>query len=164
MYSTREKKPGLTFLPPPASVNAAEWVGPVQYLMPIEGFVSPYSPAQSLKLTLASQQLMEGWESNDVGLANTALASFVSIVGSIQPGDYPSSAKRTTELWYNRSFNGTIVAAVYFVAMTLFLMVAVGVTKRVEKGALIAFGIAVALACDGDGGVVVAGGADTDQE
>jgi cytochrome c-type biogenesis protein CcsB len=106
---------------------------------------TPYTPDQTLKMALAFKQLAAGWQENDAALANTGISAFVSLAQSIDPAAYPSAGRRMTELWYNRSFNGTIVAFVYFVAMTLFLMVAVGVTKKVEKTALIAFAIAVAL-------------------
>jgi cytochrome c-type biogenesis protein CcsB len=161
----------LAILPPAAGVNAAPpgagasemdksramWIDPMSIVTPptLPGVppakadrVSPYSSEQTLKINLAFNQLAEGWQQNDVELANTGISGLVAVVDSMHAPGYPSEARRVTELWYNRSFNGTLVAFVYFAAMTLFLLVAVGVSPprgKVATTALWFFGIALAL-------------------
>jgi cytochrome c-type biogenesis protein CcsB len=108
---------------------------------------SPYDAETTRKVVLAFKQLAVGWQENDVALANSGLGGFVAVAQAIDPQHYPTSTKRTVELWYNRSFNGTLIAFVYFLAMVLFLMVAVGVAKKNGKVQHLALGIfATALA------------------
>ncbi len=78
-------------------------------------------------------------------MVNKGLNGFAEVLPGIDPEGYRSEAKRVTELWYNRTFYGTIFNVfLYFISLTLFLMVAVGVTKKVETPALWVFGVAVA--------------------
>jgi cytochrome c-type biogenesis protein CcsB len=151
----------LNFLPPPPAQRGSPWINPKQVVdadappatrpvgpmmkAPAPPPPSPYTAEQNLKIKLAFQQLGAGWQGDDVELANTALANFVAVARGIDPEHTMTRTRQVAELWYNKSFNGTIVAFVYFVAMTLFLLVAVGVTRRVEKAALATFAVAVAL-------------------
>jgi cytochrome c-type biogenesis protein CcsB len=157
----------LNFLPPPGNAEWGPnkpWINPLTIAMPkaaatapgagtsalagAAGGDSPYTAEQTLKIQLAFKQLALGWQENNVELANTGIASFAALAPTIDPAHYPSENKRVVELWYNRTFNGTLIAFVYFVAMTLFLMVAVGVVGkagRVETAALAMFALAVVL-------------------
>jgi cytochrome c-type biogenesis protein CcsB len=123
-----------------------EWGGmELKTLPPLEGV----SAAQAEQLKTAMDQWLIGWVEGDAAKANAGIATLVAVLPQVDAGGgggYPSEAKRVTELWYNRTFYGTIANVfLYFIAMTLFLMVAVGVTNKLETPALWIFGIAVAL-------------------
>jgi cytochrome c-type biogenesis protein CcsB len=160
----------LNILPPPPSADWGPnkpWINPITLVMSESGAngepatapgqsalagakkpESPYTPEQTLKIKLAFRQLAVGWRENDVNLVNTGMAGLAALAPTIDPPHYPSETKRVVELWYNRTFNGTLIAFVYFLAMTLFLMVAVGVVKNAGKVQRIAWGtfaLAVAL-------------------
>lgn len=154
----------LNFLPPPAAPGWTPhdpWINPLPIAMPAlqtaggmppatlpAAAASPYDADTTRRIKLAFQQMALGWAENDVTLSNTGIASFVALAPTIDPPHYPSQAKRTVELWYNRTFNGTLLAFVYFLAMTLFLLTAVGVVRnrgRVETTALAALAVAVGL-------------------
>ncbi len=120
-----------------------EWGGmELKALPPVAGISEP----EARTLRGAMDNLLIGWVKGDAVQANQGIALLVATLPAIDPDNYPSGIKRTTELWYNRTFYGTIANVfLYFIAMTLFLMVAVGVTDRLEKPALIIFGAAVLL-------------------
>ncbi|HVX86378.1 MAG TPA: cytochrome c biogenesis protein CcsA [Phycisphaerae bacterium] len=105
-----------------------------------------YTPDQARRVWLAVLQMRDGWGAADATRVNAGIAQLDHLLPSIDPQGYPSNAKRTVELWYNRSFAGTILDVfVYLVALTLFLLVAVGVNQRLERPALIAFALALAI-------------------
>jgi cytochrome c-type biogenesis protein CcsB len=150
----------LLMLPPDAAHRADAWKHPVESqgnilnekpewggvdlktLPPIDGIT--VAEAQTLKK--AMDNLLLGWVNADAAKANQGIATLVEMLPQIDPAGYPSSTKRITELWYNRTFYGTIANVfLYFIAMTLFLMVAVGVTNKLETPALCIFALAVAL-------------------
>ena len=120
-----------------------EWGGvDLKILPPIDGITL----AQAQTLKPAMDNLLLGWVNGNASQANQGIATLVATLPQIDPDGYPTSTKRVTELWYNRTFYGTIANVfLYFIAMTLFLMVAVGVTNKLETPALCVFGVAVAL-------------------
>jgi ABC-type transport system involved in cytochrome c biogenesis permease subunit len=79
----------------------------------------------------ATGGLMRGWDSHDVGLVDQSAKNLSELVEQINPEAYPSHAKRTVEVLYNRLTMLTIPGAFfYFVAFVLFLMSAqAGVVK-----------------------------------
>ena len=105
-----------------------------------------FTQEQSRQIVMEFNQLAAGWNSGDAALANASMDELARILPGIDPAAYPSQAKRTTELWYNRTFNGTVANVfLYFIAMTLFLLVAVGVTDKVRPYAYGIFTLAVLL-------------------
>ncbi|MGN6367914.1 MAG: cytochrome c biogenesis protein CcsA [Phycisphaerae bacterium] len=151
----------LRICPPDAAHRTSPWVHPVHLLAnlpnppkdhlanfkledltPVPG----YSADQAWRINLAFEQLIAGWRDADPKLAMTGANSLCDILPTIDPAGYPSHAKRVTELWYNRTYFGTVANVfLYFIAMTLFLMVAVGAAKKVERPALVVFTVAVAV-------------------
>lgn len=92
-----------------------------------ESAVPGYSAEEAKALWLAYQALARGWAAGDARMVNGAIGTLTTMLPRIDPeGGYPSVAKRMTELWYNRTFYGTVMNVfLYFVAMTLFLLVTV---------------------------------------
>jgi cytochrome c-type biogenesis protein CcsB len=150
----------LQLCPPDAAHRSEPWVHPgnlwANFPEGIEALkaegktnvppVPGYSSDQARRIWLAMIQMRDGWGAADASLVNTGMASLVKTLPTIDPEGYPTETKRTVELWYNRSFAGTILDVfVYFVAMTLFLMVAVGVNQKLEKKALAVFALALAI-------------------
>ncbi len=150
----------LLMLPPDAAHRGEAWKHPVEAEGNIPGekpewggmelkplpAVAGVSEGEARTLKTAMDQLLVGWVQGDSAVANQGIATLVATLPAIDPAGYPSSAKRVTELWYNRSAYGTEMSAgLYLIAMTLFLMVAVGVNDKLEKKALWIFGIALAL-------------------
>jgi cytochrome c-type biogenesis protein CcsB len=152
----------LTLLPPPpgpAWTPHVPWINP--QAIAISGSetapaaqaggapprtASPYTPEQTLKIQLAFKQLSLGWQESNLEMANAGIGGFVAIAPTLDPAHYPTETKRAVELWYNRTFNGTLIAFIYFLAMTLFLMVAVGVVGkagRLQKWGMATFALAV---------------------
>jgi cytochrome c-type biogenesis protein CcsB len=150
----------LLMLPPDAAHRTESWHHPVESqgnipnekpewggvdlktLPPIDGITL----AQAQILKPAMDNLLLGWVNGNASQANQGIATLVATLPQIDPDGYPTSTKRVTELWYNRTFYGTIANVfLYFIAMTLFLMVAVGVTNKLETPALCIFGVAVVL-------------------
>jgi cytochrome c-type biogenesis protein CcsB len=148
-------------VPPPA--GAAHQMDPWHHVMDMLGSVSDVEGAQvefGLKTPMAAlpgytttqadavrgalENLLIGWEKGDAGMVNKGMNGFADVLPGIDKEGYRSEGKRVTELWYNRTFYGTILNVfLYFISMTLFLMVAVGVTKKLETPALWVFGVAV---------------------
>ncbi len=151
----------LQICPPDATHRSSPWVHPVHLLanlpnppkdllanFKVEDLtpVPGYSADQSWRINLAFEQLIAGWRDADPKLATTGINSLCDILPTIDPAGYPSNAKRVTELWYNRTYFGTVANVfLYFIAMTLFLLVAVGAAPKVEKSALVIFTIAVGV-------------------
>ncbi len=149
----------LDICPPDAAHRDAAWVHPValwanfpegvkarqasgQSDAPVPG----YSADQARRIWLAVTQMRDGWATADASLANAGIHTLDTLLPTIDPEGYPTATKRNIELWYNRSFAGTILDVfVYFIAMTLFLMVAVGVNQKLEKPALITLFLAVGI-------------------
>lgn len=153
-YTFLNLAPTLQLLPPtpdrrgtpwvfPGDVELAEQVRPPATLPAELADLPPYPAEQRLHISLAIEKLATGWRSNDVSMANQGLAELARVGPAIDPAAYPTATKRTVELWYNRTYSGTLVAFVYFVAMVLFFMVAVGVTKTAGKLRRVALGFFV---------------------
>ncbi|HVS73751.1 MAG TPA: cytochrome c biogenesis protein CcsA [Phycisphaerae bacterium] len=105
-----------------------------------------YSADQARRVWLAIIQMRDGWGAADPVRVNAGMAQLVALLPTIDPQGYPSITKRSVELWYNRFFDGTILDVfAYLVALTLFLLVAVGVNQRLEKPAIYAFAFALAI-------------------
>jgi cytochrome c-type biogenesis protein CcsB len=69
--------------------------------------------------------LAQAWDQQDANLFNKVAPKLASAVVAINPGVYPSHAKRVTEVIYNRLTMMTIPGAIfYFVAFVLLLMAA----------------------------------------
>lgn len=79
----------------------------------------------------ANGGLVNGWESRDAGLVNRSAAALADLLIQVNPANYPSHAKRMTEVLYNRLTMLTIPgAAFYFLSFVLFLMSAqAGIAK-----------------------------------
>jgi cytochrome c-type biogenesis protein CcsB len=151
----------LAMVPPTAELRERPWVFPMDIFAAdvkkqaatsapagAAEDLPPYTNEQKLHITRGFHNLELGWQANDVKTANEGLAELGAVVPTIDPTAYPSAARRTVELWYNRAYSGTLVAFVYFTAMVLFFLVAVGVVEKtsgVRKTALVIF--ASALAC-----------------
>ncbi|HVT80445.1 MAG TPA: cytochrome c biogenesis protein CcsA [Phycisphaerae bacterium] len=140
----------LTMVPPAADQRQSPWVHPMAIAaalqvaasraaeaprIPLRAGSDPepmpwhYSAEQQSRIASAFLKLGDGWQSNDVVMANQGLAELTAIAPAIDPEGYPSAARRNVELWYNRTFSGTLVAFVYFAAMVLFFLSAIGITK-----------------------------------
>jgi cytochrome c-type biogenesis protein CcsB len=139
--------------PPPGSKNKL-WVNPVDLIpntgvppppgMPLGKPVPGYSKTISKRVVLGFVELFGGWRDNDATLANSGIKILSQVLPTINPAAYPSMAKRVTEIWYNRLFDGTLVGVFfYFVSLTLFLIAAVGAAPGVRKVALGFFTVAV---------------------
>ena len=71
----------------------------------------------------ATGGLMRGWDTRDAGLVNQSAKNLADLLEQVNPDAYPSSAKRTVEVLYNRMTMLTIPGAIfYFAAFVLFLM------------------------------------------
>jgi ABC-type transport system involved in cytochrome c biogenesis permease subunit len=67
--------------------------------------------------------LRDAWQAQDAARVNEQIRKLAEILPKISPEVYPSQARRSTEVVYNRLAKLTIPgAAVYFVAFVLFLM------------------------------------------
>ncbi len=162
----------LTFMPPAADQRTSPWFHPGEVAFALTSAATAHAAAsgpaasapaamaapasvpwhytadQQLRISLAFQKLDTGWRGNDVAIANAGIAEFLAIAPTIDPQGYPSAARRTVELWYNRSFSGTLVAFIYFVAVVLFFLTAIGITKHLGRTYKIALSIySFALAC-----------------
>ena len=108
--------------------------------------VAGYSKEQGLRIFLAIQQLEAGWRGNDVETVNAGIRGFQEQLPQVNPAEYPSENKRVVELWYNRTFHGTILNVfLYFIAMVLFLLAAVGVSKKMWMVGMPIFTLALLL-------------------
>ena len=144
-------------LPPPAGEHGTIWRHPVdlrakqvkdpELLKKLEidpTTVAGYSDEQALRGYLAMQQLGRGWLTNDAEMANLGIAGFVNLLPKVNPAEYRSETKREVELWYNRTFYGTILDVfLYGIAMVLFLLTAVGISRKIWFVAMPVFTLAV---------------------
>jgi cytochrome c-type biogenesis protein CcsB len=119
-------------------------LGPEERLVQRAPQVEGYSQDQARRLKLALDQLVLGWLQNDADTANVGIAALATVLPAVDAQAYPTRTKRVTELWYNRTFKGTVANVfLYFVAMTLFLVAAVGVAPKLRKPAMWIFSAAV---------------------
>ncbi len=144
----------LRIVAPPPGSKSKLWINPVN-LMPNTGVPPPpgmplgkpvpgYSRTISKRVVLGFVELFGGWRDNDATLANNGIKILSHVLPKINEAAYPSMAKRVTEIWYNRLFDGTLVGVFfYFVSLTLFLIAAVGAAPGVRKVALGFFTVAV---------------------
>ncbi len=80
-----------------------------------------------------------------MGAANEGITQLATLLPAVNAAEYPSPFKRDLELWYSRSFNGTLIAFIYAAAGTLFAVAAAGGLKKMRRPAMICF--TVALGC-----------------
>jgi cytochrome c-type biogenesis protein CcsB len=146
----------ITIAPPAAANRGAPWHLPVDFAANI---ISPeerakrgvepvpgYTNEQALRISLGFRQLILGWRQNDVATANSGIQALNTVLPTIDPQGYPSHLKRVVELWYNRTFYGTVLNVfLYFISMTLFLLVAVGAAPKLRGWAFGIFTVAVIL-------------------
>ncbi len=144
----------LRIVPPLPSSKSKVWLNPVDLIpntgvppppgMPLGKPVPGYSKQMSKRIVLGFVELFGGWRDNDAKLANAGINVLSGILPKVNKAAYPSYAKRVTEIWYNRLFDGTLVGVFfYFVSLTLFLIAAVGAAPGVRKVALGFFTVAV---------------------
>ena len=120
---------------------------PAEMRKPENGPVVPgYTSKQATDISVAYRQLLFGWRHGDPEMTNQGITTLAALLPAIDPEGYPSNAKRITELWYNRTSYGTSLNVfLYFAAMTLFLLVAVGVNNKLRPYAYGIFTTAVIL-------------------
>ncbi len=147
----------LNLLPPPANEHSTPWRHPVDLrgktmkdpeaiksLNIDTAKVAGYTDEQALRIYIATQELAEGWQGNDVALANKGIAGFVEALPLVNPAEYPGPVKREVELYYNKTFYGTVLNVfLYLFAMTLFLLTAIGISQRLWYIAMPVFTLAV---------------------
>lgn len=92
------------------------------------------SSPRDLQLILAWRQLVEGFRSNDAELANAGMKRLSEQLPLVNPAEYREPMRREVEVWYNRTFHGTILNVfLYFIAMTLFLLAAIGTVPSLRE-------------------------------
>ncbi len=154
---TFEMLRGSLLLAPPSLMVGANgtWMHPYQLAGNIPALtnhgeaipsVPGYSDRQAAYLLGGYDELALGWRQNDATMANDGIAMLVGNAPAINSEVYRSPLTRNVELWYNRFFNGTLLAgSLYFIAMTLFLIGAVGATKSLRRWAMGFFSLALLL-------------------
>ena len=71
----------------------------------------------------AFQELLIAWRSGDAATVNQTIQTLATLLPQTNPSVYPSEARRSVEIVYNRMAKMTIPgAALYFVAFACFLM------------------------------------------
>src|SRR6185437_5766343 len=109
-------------------------------IKPVEG----YTEQQAAPIVMATERLAYGWRENNVALANQGIRDLAALLPAINPQQYPPIGKRQTELFYNHTYNGTIVGVfLYFMAMALFLVAAVGGVNKAWFPGILFFTVAV---------------------
>jgi len=89
---------------------------------------------RDLQLILAWRQLVEGFRSNDADLANAGMKRLSEQLPLVNRAEYREPMRREVEVWYNRTFHGTILNVfLYFIAMTLFLLAAIGTVPSLRE-------------------------------
>jgi cytochrome c-type biogenesis protein CcsB len=148
---------GSLLMAPPAEGSSETWMHPYQLQGNVpalaaaatqRGDVMPevegYTTTEAVGMVKGFGELEFGWRTNDVGEANDGISALTNTAPAINSTVYHDPFKRKVELWYNRLFNGTLLAgSLYFVAVTLFLIGAVGVTKALHKWAMGFFTLAL---------------------
>jgi ABC-type transport system involved in cytochrome c biogenesis permease subunit len=85
----------------------------------------------------ATGGLMRGWDDRDAGLVDQNAKALADLLVQVNPEAYPSQAKRSVEVMYNRLTMLTIPGAIfYFAAFVLFLMSAQAGIPRLRPWAL----------------------------
>jgi cytochrome c-type biogenesis protein CcsB len=108
--------------------------------------VPGYSDEMATGLLDELDGMVAAWRIGDVVAANTKIAALSSMLPQIQPRNYPAPFKREVELWYNKSYNGTIIGVfLYGTAMVLFLLFVSGVANGCYKWGLGFYLVAVSL-------------------
>ncbi len=146
----------LNMIPPPQGHSNQAWLNPVALLAAITAngghaggahgiFRLPgYSRNAELNIALGFDDLQNGWRWNHPNLANSGIKRLAEFLPLVNPSVYPSRFRRDVELWYNRLYDGTIVGVFfYFIALTLFLLAAVGAAPGVSRAAFAFFTVAV---------------------
>lgn len=96
---------------------------------PIEGYDGEAADA----IIQAAAELRLAWLEEDGEKISTSAAALAAALEEVNPQAYPSLTKRKAEVLYNRLAKLTLPgAALYFVAMTLFLVAAYSVTPRLR--------------------------------
>ncbi len=86
--------------------------------------------------------LRDAWEKGDASEVNKNIVALADSLPKINPERYPSEAKRSVEVTYNKLAKLTIPgAAFYFIAFVLFLMTAIANTSHLRIWALRVFAI-----------------------
>ncbi len=149
----------MKFVPPAVGSKTTDWIRPLELLpntgavvrkiLKMNAHIKPvagYSRQQALSVVLGFISLGQGWQDNNVAEANQGIQVLAKILPTINPKVYPSYLKRLVELWYDRLFDGTLVGVfLYFIALTIFVISAVGAVPAVRKPALVFFTAAVAV-------------------
>ncbi len=118
-----------------------EQAGVKEKLAPMPG----YDVQMSRRVVTAFANLISAWGRADAPAANEAISELADALPRLEPQSYPSESKRTLELWYTRTFNGTLIALIYGAATVLFLASAIGNVKKARRPAMILF--VLALVC-----------------
>lgn len=84
-----------------------------------------YDAAAVARVVHAAFDLQRAWRLRDVAQSNRLVAGIAELLPTLSPTRYPSSAKRTAEVIYNRLTKLTLPgAALYFLAFLAFLLAA----------------------------------------
>lgn len=148
--------PSLRIVPPAAGGDGV-WHQPIELVgnLPREALAnqpasfasSPtipgYSAAAAARVLQGMEALSMGWRTNDVDMANSGIAMLRISLPAINPGAVRPDFASSLELWYNRTFNGTLVAFVYFLAMVFFVIAAIGASPRLWRPAVGLYLVAV---------------------
>ncbi len=147
----------LRIVPPPPPQSNGTWHEPLELapntgsmavkalpqlakLKPIAG----YTRNKSLQVVLGMAELVNGWRANKASQANAGIARLAAVLPSINPAAYPPRLKRHVEYWYDYFSDGTIVGVIlYFLALTFFLISAVGGVPAMRRPAMAFFTMAV---------------------
>jgi len=123
--------------------NVPEYVEQIQAAGGDPQAVPGFTAAQSRKVCAPFIDLIHGWRDGDAAMANGAIAVLTTDYPNLSPAQYRTPFMRQVELIYNRSFNGTIVAFVYFFAFALFTVGAMAQQPRTRLAGLVFFTVAV---------------------
>ena len=101
-----------------------------------------YTETSARPILEGMRALMQGWRDSDAAVANQGLSQLAAALPTAQPA-YPSPLRRQLELWYTRTFSGTLIGVVYFAAMVLFLIAAAGAAPKARTWAMGFFTLAL---------------------
>ncbi len=159
LYVFKHLFEALRLVPPAPPATSGTWLQPLQLIAnlgPAAAKMDPrlarlqprpgYSSRQAWTILMGLSQLAAGWRARNARSVNAGIAQLAAVLPRVNPAAYPSRLKRGVEIWYNRLFNGTIVGVgLYFIALTLFLIAAVGAYPAARRPALFFFTLAVAV-------------------
>lgn len=95
--------------------------------------IEGYDPEVADAIVQSAAELRLAWLEEDAQKISTSAAALAAALEKANPQAYPSLTKRKAEVLYNRLAKLTLPgAAIYFVAMTLFLVGAYSVTPRLR--------------------------------